>query len=159
MIIRKARASDLVAITEILNEIIEIGGTTAYQTPRRPDYFNEQISPEFPRSFMHVAEDEAQILGFQWINPFDPPEEHLGGIATFAKPGITQRGIGSALFAATKAAAIAAGFTTIVAVIRADNTGGLAYYSKMGFEDRSVEKAVPLTDGTPVDRMRKEFKL
>lgn len=161
MIVRKSRPEDAAAITEILNEIIAIGGTTAYQTPRSPDYFDVLISPGDPRVFMHVAETEgengSEIAGFQWIRPYDPPEEHLGGIATFAKPGTTQRGIGSALFEVTKAACIAAGYTGMTAIIRADNTGGLSYYGKMGFVDHSVDKDVPLTDGTPVDRVRKDL--
>lgn len=159
MIIRKTSPADAVQITEILNEIIEIGGTTAYQTPRTPEYFKRLVTPEDPKIFLHVAEEDGHVLGFQWLEPLDPPEDRLGGIATFAKPGITRRGIGSALFGATKAAAIAAGYSGIIAVIRADNTGGLAYYRKMGFEDHSVDPQVPLTDGTPVDRVRKQLML
>ncbi len=68
-------------------------------------------------------------------------------------------GVGRALFPATRAAAEELGLEFINATIRADNVSGLAYYSKMGFEpyDRLVQ--VPLLDGTPVDRIKKRFKL
>ena len=67
--------------------------------------------------------------------------------------------IGSALFAATCAEARRLGLTGINATIRADNSGGLAFYSRQGFRDHSVRAAVPLKDGTPVDRVSKRFSL
>lgn len=155
MIIRKARPDDAVAMTAILNEIIAIGGTTAYQTPVSSTYFDAFIASKDPKVFVHVAEDN-DLLGFQWMQP---DAGGLGGIASFAKPGITGRGIGSALFAATLKASRAAGYETLEATIRADNDGGLRYYSKMGFRDHTVFEAVPLSDGTPVDRIQKLLKI
>ncbi|MBP1887174.1 ribosomal protein S18 acetylase RimI-like enzyme [Ensifer mexicanus] len=71
----------------------------------------------------------------------------------------TSCGAGTALFAAAKAHAREAGLEAINATIRADNAGGLAYYAKMGFIDYKVEKAVPLKDGQPVDRISKRYLL
>ena len=71
----------------------------------------------------------------------------------------TQSGVGSALFRATRERALALGLTAINATIRADNAGGLAFYSRQGFRDHSVAKAVPLSDGTPVDRISKRYSL
>ena len=36
---------------------------------------------------------------------------------------------------------------------------GLGFYSAMGFEDTDREPAVPLCDGTPVDRVTKLLRL
>jgi ribosomal protein S18 acetylase RimI-like enzyme len=47
----------------------------------------------------------------------------------------------------------------IDATIRADNTGGLAFYSRQGFVDYDRLVGVPLEDGTPVDRLRKRFDI
>ena len=63
------------------------------------------------------------------------------------------------LFSATRFAAKAAEVKTIDATIRADNVGGLKYYSGLGFTDYDVLKQIPLNDGTPVDRIRKRFDL
>jgi ribosomal protein S18 acetylase RimI-like enzyme len=71
--------------------------------------------------------------------------------------GQTRGGVGSALFEETKKAARAAGVRTIDATIRADNTGGLAFYTRMGFVDYDRRVGVPLKNGTPVDRVRKRF--
>ncbi|PTX58112.1 L-amino acid N-acyltransferase YncA [Litoreibacter ponti] len=159
MKIRLASPHDKPALTEILNDIIAIGGTTAYEDPLAPAYFDRLVEADDPKTFLHVAEAEGEIVGFQWMEPFDPPDDHIGGIATFARPGTTQRGIGSALFEVTKSASRAAGYAEIEAKIRADNSGGLAYYTRMGFEDRFVTTGVPLKDGTPVDRVHKRLIL
>ncbi len=157
--VRKAVRKDCSAICDIVNEIIAIGGTTAYQNPLSPDYFLQFIEAGSEKVFLHVATTDQAVVGFQWIEPLDPPDDHIGGIATFAKVGTSQRGIGSALFATTQQASKAAGYLELVAVIRADNTGGLAYYEKMGFRDHSVRRAIPLADGTPIDRIAKRLKL
>ncbi|WP_420810234.1 GNAT family N-acetyltransferase [Ensifer aridi] len=83
----------------------------------------------------------------------------LGGYRHLRPPHEKVPGAGTALFAATKAYARDAGFLAINATIRADNIGGLAYYSKMGFVDYKVDKAVPLKDGRPVDRISKRYLL
>jgi ribosomal protein S18 acetylase RimI-like enzyme len=56
-----------------------------------------------------------------------------GVIGTYVKPGLGRRGIGSALFSATAAAARRAALPAIDATIAADNPAGLAYYAAMGF--------------------------
>ena len=69
------------------------------------------------------------------------------------------RSAGTALFERTKAAARALGLVAIGATIRADNHSGLPFYEKMGFRTYDVARAVPLGDGTPVDRIRKRYDL
>jgi L-amino acid N-acyltransferase YncA len=155
MIIRRATMDDAPQMCDILNEVIAIGGTTAYQTSRETGYFERVITGS--GAFAHVIEIDGQIMAYQWITPFEAP--YLAQIATFAKPGTVQRGMGSALFPHTSKAARDAGYGEIDATIRADNAGGLAYYSKMGFKDIGITKAQPLTDGTPVDRIHKRLKL
>ena len=162
MIIRPAVASDKEQLADILNGVIAIGGTTAYQTPVAPEYFDSLIDNPDPKTFLHVAEKDGQLEGMQWMRPMDPDDMTLGemgGIATFARPGTAQKGIGTALFQTTFAASVAAGYAVLDATIRADNTGGLAYYAKMGFQDHAVTKEVPLADGTEVDRVHKRLKL
>jgi L-amino acid N-acyltransferase YncA len=156
MIIRKVTEADRIQITDLLNTVIEIGGTTAYLSPVTPDFFDRFLAPETDQTFLFVADASGEIVGMQWMSPGDMG---LGIIATFAKPDTVQRGIGTQLFAATKAESIETGYTELDATIRADNTGGLAFYSKMGFVDVDVEKAKPLADGTKVDRIVKRMRL
>ena len=60
---------------------------------------------------------------------------------------------------AGRGAAVAAGVQTIDATIRADNVGGLKYYGGLGFTDYAEIPNLPLSDGTPVTRIRKKLVL
>lgn len=158
--VRPTVRADAPALADLLNEIIAAGGTTAYETPFTPEAFAEAHIDGPAVIASMIAEDEDRCaMGFQILLASEKLECGWGDIGTFARRESTTRGIGSALFAATKAAAIAAGLKAINATIRADNVGGLAFYAKMGFIDYAVARAVPLADGTPVDRISRRFDL
>ncbi|MBW8842374.1 MAG: GNAT family N-acetyltransferase [Sphingomonadales bacterium] len=158
--VRPAARADAPALADLLNEIIAAGGTTAYETPFTPEAFADaHIDGPGVITSMIAEDGDGQPMGFQILLASDKLGSGWGDIGTFARRGSTTRGIGSALFAATKAAAIAAGLKAINATIRADNTGGLAFYARMGFVDYAVARAVPLADGTPVDRISRRYQL
>lgn len=162
---RPARPADAPAMCAILNAIIAIGGTTAYEDPFTPATMtaNYIAAPQLIRCTL--AEIDARPVGFQALwhpdTAHDPnaPPPGWAVIATFVQPGLTGQGIGRALFTATQEAARAAAIRSIDATIRADNRSGLTFYGAMGFRDYDVIRAVPLMDGTPVDRIRKRFDL
>ncbi|WP_157082788.1 GNAT family N-acetyltransferase [Sphingomonas asaccharolytica] len=158
--VRPTVRTDAPALADLLNEIIAAGGTTAYETPFTPEAFADAHidGPAVITSI--IAEDEdGRPMGFQILLASGKLGPGWGDIGTFARRGSTARGIGSALFAATKDAATAAGLKTINATIRADNSGGLTFYARMGFVDYAVARAVPLADGTPVDRISRRYDL
>ncbi len=159
---RPATAKDATAMAALLNEIIAIGGTTAYEDPFNSESMEQQYVSARNLIACTVAENGGELLGFQgvfWPTEADPLPSGWAYIATFARVGRTGSGVGRALFAATVPAARSAGVRTIDATIRADNTGGLAFYGRMGFTDYDCLAAVPLKDGTLVDRIRKRFDL
>ena len=158
--ISKGGTADLRQAAELLNEIIAIGGTTALTKPMTRDSIGEWLFDNPGRATWHVAMDEdGTLLGFQWIGiwPELPPE--ACDIGTFVKAGRTGLGIGSKLFEATKTAARAMGYTWINANIRADNTGGLAYYQSRSFETYGRKDGVILEDGTEVSKILKRYDL
>ena len=157
---RNATRADLPAMADILNPIIEAGGTTAYEEPFSPDALGANIfgRPDF-LSVVVALDEEGKIAGFQYLMRLDPPETDVAGIASFARLDPKCPGAGRAMMAATLDRARAAGLSAIDAKIRADNVPGLGFYSAMGFQDRSVIKGVPLKDGTPVDRVIKRLTL
>jgi L-amino acid N-acyltransferase YncA len=144
----------------LLNEIIAIGGTTAFEDPVTPADITAWYI-EADRLFCcHVAVDDTdKIAGFQSLESDAADVEKIGYIATFARQTPLVKGVGTALFQFTRDTARELAVREISAKIRADNTPGLAYYSKMGFLDCDVVRAVPLKDGTPVDRIIKQFRL
>ena len=159
--IRPAHALDAREMTAILNEIITIGGTTAYTDPVTEAYLRGRIAEAPEVSAWHVAETaNGEIVGFQWITEgaeYLPRE--AAEIATFAKPGQQGLGIGSKLMEATKAAARAMGYMWINANIRADNESGLTYYQSRGFETYGRIEGVRIGDGRVVDKILKRFDL
>ncbi|HLZ73863.1 GNAT family N-acetyltransferase [Phenylobacterium sp.] len=163
--IRPARPEDAPGLAELLNAIIARGGTTALEDPFTPQALDRAYltGPDVICCFVAVERPEdgdgGRNAGFQTLGRYHGLPRDVGDIGTFARVGGTGRGVGAALFAATAAEARRQGLTAINATIRADNTGGLAFYSRMGFVDFSVRAAVPLKDGTPVDRVNKRYDL
>jgi L-amino acid N-acyltransferase YncA len=157
--VRKADPGDARELSEILNEIIAIGGTTAIETPLSPEELADWfITGEWPLT-CHVAETSSGLAGFQSLSLYGNPPEGWADIATFTRQNPKIPGVGTALFAATLAAAEERNIEVINATIRADNTGGLAYYEKMGFRTYNMLEKVPLNDGTPVDRIQKQYQV
>ncbi|WP_414860622.1 N-acetyltransferase family protein [Pseudomonas cerasi] len=89
--------------------------------------------------------------------PFLPAD--VGDVSTFARVDSTQRGVGTLLFERTSHEVRKQGLVSINATIRADNAGGLAFYTRLGFVDHSLIPSVPLNDGTPVNRISKRYRL
>jgi len=160
---RPARREDAGDLRGILNGIVAAGGTTAHQTPFTTERVLSQYIVRDRGLVCTVVEVDGKCAGFQSLAwPDEDGQAFPDGwaiIATFVSPAAAGRGAGRALFAATTDAARAAGVRVIDATIRADNSGGLAFYERMGFVDYDVLPAVPLRDGTRVDRVRKRFDL
>ena len=159
--VRPAVSADAPELAELLNAIIARGGTTALEeafTPERLDA-TYLTGPGVLSCVVAVDSESGRLEGFQTLIREAHLPDDWGDIGTFARVDGTQRGVGSALFAATSERARALGLAALNAEIRADNVGGLAFYAKMGFEDYKVDRAVPLADGTPMDRIDKRYPL
>ena len=158
--VRPVTRADAPALAELLNAVIRAGGTTALEAEFTPEALDVAYLTGPTVHCCHVAVDaDGDPAAFQTLGRYPGLPDDVGDIATFARIDRKQSGAGSALFAATKARAPELGHSAIHATIRADNTGGLAFYTKLGFADHGVTKAVPLADGTPVDRVHKRFNL
>jgi L-amino acid N-acyltransferase YncA len=158
--VRPVRPADAAELAELLNAIIARRGTTALETPYSAQALDDAYltGPEVICCFVAEGAD-GRLVGFQTLGRDPRLPEGWGDIGTFARVGGTQRGVGRALFAATVEHARRIGIVGINATIRADNTGGLTFYGRMGFRDHGVTPAVPLKDGAPVDRVHKRLEL
>ena len=134
MHIRPASPADARPLTELLNEIIALGGTTALKPLTKADMITWIVSNPAQYAFLMAEDDTGQALGFQAVGPRDTLPSEACDIATFTRSGKAQLGIGSALFSATEKTAKALGYLWINATILSHNTGGLAYYQSRGFE-------------------------
>jgi len=156
--IRLAHTEDIPALLKILNEIIKIGGTTAFQEPLTDSEFSEYFVSGANCQCCFLCEDDRDAaLGFQALSVAARLPDDWGDIATFARVSNKVKGVGSILFSSTLTFATEAKLNAINATIRADNIQGLSYYEKLGFVDYDIARAVPLKDGTPVDRISKKY--
>ncbi len=160
VITRRYADRDIPGMCQLINAIIEIGGTTAHQEMFDEEKFTKHFLNEQKLISCIVAVDQNDtIAGFQAAEMHPGLPEDWADIATFARVSPKIPGVGTAMFVATRKAVEAAGFVAINATIRADNESGLSYYDKMGFVTYGVRENVPLSDGTKVDRINKRIIL
>jgi L-amino acid N-acyltransferase YncA len=159
--VRPVRPDDAAELADLLNQIIARGGTTALEDPFTPEALAEAYltGPDVICCFVAVDHGSGRLEGFQTLGIHSGLPGDVGDIGTFARLGSVQRGVGSMLFAATRAEASRRGLSAINATIRADNAGGLAFYTRLGFATHTVRPAAPLKDGTLVDRISKRYRL
>lgn len=136
MKIRPAKIDDAQEMAALQNEIFSAG---LRKMPTDMSTVLENYIEHADRIECSVAEDEdGRILGFQSLryaradNPYGV-SEGWGIIGTHVNPRAARKGVGSALFAATRTAARARGLKNIDASIGADNVLGQHYYDAMGF--------------------------
>ena len=133
--IRPARATDAEDMAEVQNAIYRAG---LRASPVDVALVRERYLGMDDNVACTVAEREGRVVGFQSLmrawpgNPYDVAEG-WGIIGTHIHPDAGRSGLGRRLFAASLAAARAAGLRHIDASIGATNAPALAYYSAIGF--------------------------
>ena len=153
--VRPMIANDAPACTDILNDIIARGGTTAYEDPYTVEGFDAHYRAETAISMVVLFDGD--IIGFQGLFEVSPGVYSIG---SFTDRRSAVKGAGSVMFKATLDAAKLRGGSEILAKITSDNTGGLSYYARMGFEDYEIQEAdLTRSDGTIVDRVIKRLAL
>lgn len=134
-------------MADLLNEIIEKGGTTAIDQPVTRRDLTDWMRAYAGRNAWFIAEAaDGEALGFQWIEPKHTLPKDACNIATFTRVGQTRLGTGSALFEQTRKAAQRLGYHWINASILSWNEGGLAYYQSRGFETYTPRQSKPGDD-------------
>lgn len=159
ILIRESESADVGPLCALLNEIILIGGTTALENVLSECRFTQYFLAGEEHICCLTAETENIVLGFQVLVKHADLPNDWADIATFVRRQPKVPGVGTALFSVTRELAAASGLAHINATIRADNAGGLAYYSKMGFQNYARRKNVPLASGEKVDRISKRFDI
>lgn len=134
--VRRGEVADAEGIAAVLNAVVKDGGTTAIDRTYTPAQERAFLRRMPPQSRLIVALVGSVLAGFQVVEPYATYTRamaHVATIGTYVAPQAQGSGLGSAMSVATFDAARAAGFTKLVAAIRADNGEGLAFYQRIGF--------------------------
>jgi ribosomal protein S18 acetylase RimI-like enzyme len=152
MRVRDATVADADGMSLLLGEILALWGSAR---PSSAEHLRAFYVEHPDRVSCVVAEaTDGGIVGFQSLkragegNPYRVTVG-WGVIGTYVRIGEGRRGIATALFAATRAAAAAAGIEWIDASVAADNVAGLAYYAAQGFRPyRRLDEMIGMVRST-----------
>lgn len=125
-----------------------------------PDEQRAYIASLSDREALHVAIDaKGRIIGSQSIERYSTSLRSMGHVAqlgTFVLPEWRGRGVGQALFAATREFARSAGFRKIVIQVRASNRGAQEFYKRLGFVECGRFRGQVVIDGQEDDEILME---
>lgn len=153
--VREMTRVDVPQCVAIINHIIALGGSTAHEDPFDEDGFADHYLDE--ADVTNVVLAEGRVVGFQGAFEVEPGVYSIG---SFTDQNAPIRGAGAAIFAKTLSDCRGLGGSSIIAKITSDNTGGLAYYTKMGFvPDTVLPDHFTRANGITVDRVIKRFVL
>jgi [ribosomal protein S18]-alanine N-acetyltransferase len=130
--IRPARMPDAPAMAELSRDLIEVGLEWRYTARRVAGLIGD------PEAVALVADAGAPVQGFAVMHFGD---EHAHLILLCVRAAHQKRGIGRGLLEWLLASARVAGMASVHLELRADNAAGLAFYRRLGFEERLLVPA------------------
>lgn len=157
--IREAREDDAPSMVELLNAIVDAGRYTIMEGPITLDDQLAYIRLFPARGVFNVAvASDGRVLGMQSIERTSETKAlwHVGEISTFVALDMRGKGIGRSLTEAASGAAKEQGFTKVMASIRADNPGAIAFYQGQGFRIIGTAKRHAFVEGRYVDEVMGE---
>lgn len=138
MIIRKATKDDLPTLTEIYNQNILSGPTTAQWEPvtleDRQTWFDQTDRNSHP---VFLASENDNILGYLALSPYREGRAALAGVAEvsyFVDKDHLNRGVGSTLMTAVLERCPDLGIHSLLAILLEHNHASIALLRKYDFE-------------------------
>ncbi|MBO9473595.1 N-acetyltransferase [Shimia sp. R10_1] len=133
MRLRTAEISDAEAIAAIWNREIRDGVST-FTTVEKT---TEAVRAALEQAVFLVAVRNGQVVGFATYGPFRAGPGYLRTVehTVYLAEAARGQGMGRALLAALELAAKAAGHHVMVAGVGGENTGGIDFHKRMGFEE------------------------
>lgn len=134
MIIRKATPADAVAVAAIQNPLIRDTAVTFNSLERRPEEI--ALAMQTLPCFL-VAEVADRVVGFVSYDQFrkGPGYARCMEHTIILGPSAKRQGIGRALMNATERHARAANVGSLWAGVSAENPDGVAFHTRLGFEE------------------------
>jgi L-amino acid N-acyltransferase YncA len=151
--IRKARKSDLPAITEIYNEAIANTTATFDTAPKTAKEQREWFEHHGSKYPIIVAEQEGRVVGWAALSQWSDRCAYSGTaeISLYVQEASQGRGIGRRLVVSAVAAGREAGLHSIIARIAEGNPASIHLHESMGFEHVGVMREVGRKFGRLLD--------
>jgi ribosomal protein S18 acetylase RimI-like enzyme len=135
--IRKATEADAFGLVVILEGISAERVHSAIDVAWSLEKERQYLASLSDRELAHVAVTASgQIVGFQVLDLWAPTltsMSHVAQVGTFLIPEWRRHGVGRLLFGTTEAFARSAGYTKMIAQVRASNKPAKAFYQRLGF--------------------------
>jgi len=155
--IRAATLDDAKALVGIINPIVATGAHSALES-ETVESQQEFMSRFHSRGIFNVAVSlvENRVIGMQTLEPFADYSrafDHVGIMGTLVELGQRNKCIGTSLFGVTKLEALKRGYEKIFTYVRVDNTNGLNFYRKLGFQEVGTAKNQVKINGKYIDEI------
>jgi RimJ/RimL family protein N-acetyltransferase len=159
--VRRASPQDAEGIAGVLEAVARERVYSAIDRAWPADEQRAYLASLSNREAFHVAIAESgEVVGYQSLDlysPILPSMAHVGALGTFLLPNWRGRGVGRALFTATRQFAEAAGYRKIVIQVRASNHAAQRFYQQCGFTECGRLRAQVVIDGEADDEVVMEF--
>jgi L-amino acid N-acyltransferase len=132
--VRPSSQDDLKAIVGIYNWAVNQTFATIDSEPLDDEEAREWWEMHGKRSKLLVATDETGVIGWGRLLPWKQRGYDVVECLVYVDPVHHGRGIGSALLDELTKEARDLGYRTLVASVATDNRGGLALFTKHGFD-------------------------
>ena len=134
--IRFVEEKDIESLAAIYNYYIENTTCTLELEALSTEAFRarvEKISVRFPYL---VYEEDGEILGYAYLNDFNPRGGYrfTADLSLYVAPTARGRGIGRALYEAIEPRAKEMGLCNVISLITSENEASLAFHDALGFE-------------------------
>ncbi len=154
VVLRRARASDLPAVLDLLQELDSVQAPWRV-FPVREDHRREMktryaLAIDQPDTLFLVATDEDEVVGMalgQVMTPStlsDEPAVEISSVVV--KPSHRRRGIGRALTAEIARFAGGAGVRRVALKVFAQNEEAVAFWGSLGFVPRMLQMTAPVEE-------------
>lgn len=158
ILIRRAAESDIESIRLIYNEGIEDRIATLETESKDSNFMKEWFDRHNGRYKVIVAEENALVVGWASLNPYNSRDAYLGvaDLSLYISRSSRGKGIGGKLLAEIQDIAIEQRFYKLVLFTFPFNQLGQGLYRNKGFREVGVFENQGILDGRYVDVMAME---